>query len=75
MLHVITVVALIALGRSLSLGVFYWAGVGLVATMLTWEHSLVRADDLSRVDAAFFNINGCVSIAAFIAILADKLLL
>jgi 4-hydroxybenzoate polyprenyltransferase len=40
--------------------------------MLWWEHSLVRPNDLSRVNAAFFNLNGMISIAAFLAILLDK---
>jgi 4-hydroxybenzoate polyprenyltransferase len=73
-LHVITIAALLALGWSLGLGAVYWAGVALVAGMLTWEHSLVSANDLSRINAAFFTINGWVSIAAFCAIFIDKLL-
>jgi 4-hydroxybenzoate polyprenyltransferase len=73
-LHVITIGSLIALGRVLSLGLVYWIGIAFVATMLTWEHSLVSENDLSRIDAAFFTINGYVSIAAFLAILIDKLM-
>jgi 4-hydroxybenzoate polyprenyltransferase len=72
-LHVITISALAALGMALSLGYIYWAGVVLVAGMLSWEHSLVKHDDFTRIDAAFFTINGWVSIAAFCAILLDKL--
>ena len=41
------------------------AGVAAVAALLLYEHSLVRANDLSRVDAAFFTMNGCVSVLFF----------
>lgn len=73
-LHIVTISALVGLGLSLVLGQIYWAGVALVAIMLGWGHSLVKPSDLSRVNAAFFNVNGCVSIAAFLAILLDKIL-
>ncbi len=73
LLHVATVAALAALGASLSLGAIYWCGVALVGAMLVWEHSLVSPGDLSRVNAAFFNVNGFVSIGAFLAILLDRL--
>jgi len=72
-LHVLTVASLVALGAALALGIPYWGGVLLVAVMLGWEHSLVTPTDLSKVNPAFFNVNGCISIAAFLAILADKL--
>lgn len=74
LLHVVTAGCLIALGYALSLGTAYWAGVTLVLTMLIYEHSLVSEHDLSKVDAAFFTTNGIVSIAAFVAILVDKLI-
>ncbi len=73
-LHIVTVAALAALGFTLGLGAIYWSGMTLVAVMLYWEHSLVSPTDLSRVNAAFFNINGWVSIAAFLSILLDRLL-
>jgi 4-hydroxybenzoate polyprenyltransferase len=38
-----------------------WAGIGVVATLLGYEHSLVKADDLSKLDAAFFTVNGYIS--------------
>jgi 4-hydroxybenzoate polyprenyltransferase len=72
-LHVVTVASLVALGWNLHLGVIYWLGCVMVAAILTYEHSLVKADDLSKVNAAFFNLNGIMSIMAFAAILADKL--
>jgi 4-hydroxybenzoate polyprenyltransferase len=38
-----------------------WAGIAVVASLLAYEHSLVRANDLSRLDAAFFTVNGYIS--------------
>jgi 4-hydroxybenzoate polyprenyltransferase len=55
-------VALAILVQTFSLGVAAWLGVAAVAALLVWEHSLVRADDLSRVDAAFFTANGYAGI-------------
>ena len=43
------------------------AGVAVVAALLLWEHSLVKADDLSRVNAAFFTMNGYVSVLFFVS--------
>lgn len=72
-LHVITICALSALGLSLGLGPIFWTGVAVIASMLVYEQSLVKANDLSRVNAAFFNVNGVVSILAFVAILLDHI--
>lgn len=73
-LHVITFSCLAALGWNLGLGAPYAIGVAIVGAMLVYEHSLVSPTDLSKVNAAFFTTNGIVSIAAFVAILIDKLL-
>jgi 4-hydroxybenzoate polyprenyltransferase len=54
-------------------GALYFIGVGLIAAMLAWEQSLVRADDFSRVDAAFFNINGAISVVFFAIVLVERL--
>lgn len=72
-LHVLTVCLLLALGLSLHLGFFYYVGFAAVTLMLVYEHRLVRADDLSKVNAAFFTVNGIVSICAFCAFLIDKM--
>lgn len=72
-LHVVTVVALMSLGAALNLGPVFFVGAAMVAGMLVYEHSLVKPNDLSKVNAAFFTVNGVVSIAAFITFLADKL--
>jgi 4-hydroxybenzoate polyprenyltransferase len=62
---------LAALVQTFSLGPVAMAGVLVVAGLLAWEHRLVRADDLSRVDAAFFTINGWVSVLFFLFWSAD----
>jgi 4-hydroxybenzoate polyprenyltransferase len=61
-LHVVAVVLLAALYTLAPLHPIYLAGVAAVAALLVYEHSLVSADDLSRVDAAFFTVNGWISI-------------
>jgi 4-hydroxybenzoate polyprenyltransferase len=43
----------------------------VIAAILVWEHAIVRPGDLSRLDMAFFNLNGYVSVAFFLATLAD----
>ena len=49
-------------------------GVAVVALLLAYEHRLVRAGDLSRLDAAFFTMNGVISISFFVLVLIDRLL-
>jgi len=64
-LHALMVVVLILLAWLFGLGALAYVGVAVVAGLLVYEHSLVRADDLSRVDAAFFTLNGWVSVLFF----------
>ena len=52
----------------------FWAGVLAVAVLLVYEHLLVRPDDLSRVNAAFFNVNAVISIGLFLVGTLDLLL-
>lgn len=63
--HVITIITLIIIGGMTSLGLYYWFGVLITAILLIYEHSLVSPTDLSRVNQAFFTINGWVSIGLF----------
>ena len=65
-LHVSMLLCLLALVRAFALGGLALAGVAAVAGLLLWEHRLVRAGDLSRVDAAFFTMNGYVSVIFFL---------
>ena len=74
LLHLLTVILLIILGLIYPTGIFYKLGIIFVFCMLLYEHSLLKKDDLSKLDAAFFNINGYVSIGIFVFILLDKVL-
>ena len=64
-LHVGTVSLLAAAGVGLGVGVWYWLGVVATALLLLYEHSLVRPGDLHRLDAAFFTVNGVISVVYF----------
>lgn len=68
-LHGITVLLLAALPSLAPLGWPYWVGWALITGVLTYEHWLVRPDDLSRIDKAFFDLNGYVSLVFFGAVL------
>ncbi|SIO64890.1 4-hydroxybenzoate polyprenyltransferase [Singulisphaera sp. GP187] len=59
--HAVMIVALIALGWSYPLGRVYFVGIGAVALLLAYEHALVRPDDLTRVNIAFFQVNIAIS--------------
>jgi 4-hydroxybenzoate polyprenyltransferase len=69
--HVLTVLLLAFLGQQMQLGWPYWLGLGVVAGLLAWEHLLVRPDDLSKINVAFFNINSYISVTLFVAILGS----
>jgi 4-hydroxybenzoate polyprenyltransferase len=72
-LHAATVLLLAAAGTMLDVGVLYWAGVAVVGALLAYEHSLIRPGDLRRLNAAFFTVNGIVSLTFFVFVLADSL--
>jgi len=63
--HVTAVALLAAVGVGLGSDLFYWLGVVAVAGLLVYEHSLVRPGDLRRLDAAFFTVNGVISVVFF----------
>jgi 4-hydroxybenzoate polyprenyltransferase len=69
--HVLTVVFLALAGAALSAGVLYWLGVAAVAGLLLYEHLLVSPKDTSRLDLAFFTMNGVISVTFFAFVLAD----
>jgi 4-hydroxybenzoate polyprenyltransferase len=69
--HAATVACLVAAGLGLSVGALYWLGVAVVAALLLYEHTLVRLNDLSRLDAAFFTMNGVISVAFAVFVIAD----
>ena len=69
--HLGTVALLALTGFGLDVGLAYPLGVGAVGALLGYEHSLVRPGDLRRLDAAFFTVNGVISIVFFAFVLAD----
>jgi 4-hydroxybenzoate polyprenyltransferase len=71
--HVGTVVLLGAAGIGLDASLFYWAGVIVTAVLLIYEHSIVRPGDLRRLDAAFFTLNGVISVVFFAFVALDVL--
>jgi len=73
-LHVVAILALIGFGLAASYGAWYWAGVAMAGVLLAWEHRLVRPGDYSRLDAAFFTMNGVISAVVMAGALADVLL-
>ena len=71
--HICTIVFLILVGVAAKLGIIYWIGCLAVSLILMWEHRIVRPDDLSRINRAFFDFNAYVSIGYFLITLADVL--
>jgi 4-hydroxybenzoate polyprenyltransferase len=71
--HFTMIVLLVALLRSFGMGM--WAVIGVIAVilLLLYEHSLVRSDDLSKLNAAFFTMNGVISVLFFVFVAADLL--
>jgi 4-hydroxybenzoate polyprenyltransferase len=65
--HVLTAAALAVLGALAGLGSVYWIGWVVVVGLLAYEHSLVSARDLSRLDMAFFNVNGYIALVVLVA--------
>jgi 4-hydroxybenzoate polyprenyltransferase len=70
-LHVATIALLFVAGLGLSIGVWYWLGVIVVAALLAYEHALIGPGDLDRLDAAFFTANGVISVTFFAFVLFD----
>jgi 4-hydroxybenzoate polyprenyltransferase len=62
-----------AAGLGLDVSFFYWLGVVATAGLLVYEHALVRPGDLRRLDAAFFTMNGVISVTFFLFVLGDAL--
>ncbi len=76
-LHLCTVLCLVAVGAATFSvtpgGAFYAVGVVVATALLVYEHSLVKPNDFSRLDAAFFTMNGVISIAFFVCVLVERL--
>ncbi|MGH9433316.1 MAG: 4-hydroxybenzoate octaprenyltransferase, partial [Terriglobia bacterium] len=73
-LHVIMLALLVELARIEHLGWIGFTGLAAVALLLAYEHALVKPSDLSRINAAFFTINGYISVLFFVTWVTDILL-
>ncbi len=71
--HAVTMSALLSLYFILNLGGFYLMGVLAALALIVYEHSLVKENDLSKLDIAFFNMNGYISVTVFMFTLVDVL--
>ena len=71
--HLLMLLLLVGLVAVLGMGKLALAGVAAVALLLAYEHSLVRSDDLSKLNAAFFTMNGVISVVFFLFVAADLL--
>jgi 4-hydroxybenzoate polyprenyltransferase len=69
--HLATLALLGVAGAGLHLGLAYWLGLGVVCALFLYEHSLVRPGDLRRLDAAFFTVNGIISVVFFAFVLVE----
>jgi 4-hydroxybenzoate polyprenyltransferase len=70
--HCATVALLAATGAGLGLGVWYWLGTATVAGLLVYEHLLISPSDLRRLDAAFFTVNGVISVIFLAFVVLDS---
>jgi 4-hydroxybenzoate polyprenyltransferase len=74
-LHALSAVLFATLGMVLpELGTAYFVGAAVIAAMLFYEQSLVKSNDLSKIDAAFFNLNGAISVVFCLIVLGERLL-
>jgi 4-hydroxybenzoate polyprenyltransferase len=74
-LHVLAALLLAAAGVYAGLGPWYYLAFALVSLLLLYEHCIVSAEDLSRVNTAFFTLNGAVSLLLFVAVLVERVIL
>lgn len=72
-LHVVAVLLLLSIPRLVALGTFYYIGVGIVVLIFIYEHAIVKPTDLSRVNLAFFTLNGMISLVLMALSIADIL--
>jgi 4-hydroxybenzoate polyprenyltransferase len=74
LLHLVMLALSVWLIHLFGLGLFAWIGIALVAALLAYEHAIVSPTDLTRMNAAFFTMNGVISIVFFVFVAADLLL-
>jgi 4-hydroxybenzoate polyprenyltransferase len=71
LLHLTSIALLVWLGGRLNLGLFYFMGILVTALLLAYENSLIKPNDLSRLNAAFFTVNGIISVVMFFFVAID----
>lgn len=69
--HVATVILLALVGIAAQRGIIYWTGFVIISAILFWEHRILRPDDLSRINRAFFDFNAYVSVGYFLTTAGD----
>jgi 4-hydroxybenzoate polyprenyltransferase len=74
LLHGLTIPALALFGYGAGFGIWYYVGLMVATAILAYEHHLVNPNDLSRLDAAFFTMNGVMSVVVFAFALIDRVL-
>lgn len=72
-MHALSAALFAVVGTGLEVGVLYWIGVVIAIALLVYEHSIVRPGDLRRLDAAFFTLNGAMSVVFAAFVVADAL--
>ena len=72
--HVLTVGFLAGVGVTAQMGIIYWIGFAAISIILFWEHRIVTANDLSRINKAFFDFNAYIGVCYFLTTLGDLLL-
>lgn len=75
LLHLVAIALLVGCGAYAGMGIWYYSAVVAVAALLSYEHWIVRPGDLSRVNVAFFTINGIVSLLLFAAVFMERVVL
>ena len=73
-MHLATVAALVALGIWMDLGILYYVGGAIASGLLAYEHILVKPNDLSKLNRAFFTINSYVAVVLLLFTALDVLL-
>ncbi|MFF4353686.1 menaquinone biosynthesis prenyltransferase MqnP [Streptomyces sp. NPDC001530] len=71
--HAVTTALFVWYGAVTGAGAFFWLGLAIVAAAFLYEHSIVKPHDLSRLNRAFFSVNGFIGIALFVCALLDLL--
>ncbi|WP_406838352.1 menaquinone biosynthesis prenyltransferase MqnP [Streptomyces sp. AHU1] len=71
--HAVTTALFVWYGVAIGAGAFFWLGLVIVAGAFLYEHSIVKPHDLSRLNRAFFQVNGFIGIALFVCALLDLL--